>query len=98
MPQRAVNELQGGYQVAGVGQDNRASIRPVTMGAKLGSWWVVDKGLNAGDRVAAEGIELCQSFATFQFAGTTRGAAFTANYGNRSRRELRVSRRAEDGF
>jgi membrane fusion protein, multidrug efflux system len=60
IPQRAVNEVQGGYMVAVVGHDNKASIRSVKMGPKIGSWWVVDDGLKAGDRVVAEGAQQVQ--------------------------------------
>lgn len=55
VPQRAVTELQGTYQVAVVGADNTVSIRPVKLGEKSGSLWVVDEGLNAGESVVAEG-------------------------------------------
>jgi membrane fusion protein (multidrug efflux system) len=55
VPQRAVSELQGAYQVALVGADNRISIRTVETGARIGTMWIIDKGLNAGERVVAEG-------------------------------------------
>jgi RND family efflux transporter MFP subunit len=57
VPQRAVTELQGSYQVAVVDAQNTASIRPVTLGESSGSDWIVDSGLNAGDRVVAEGTQ-----------------------------------------
>jgi len=37
IPQEAVNELQGSYQVAVVGNDNKVSIRPVKMGERIGA-------------------------------------------------------------
>lgn len=55
VPQRAVTELQGTYQVAVVSPDNKVSIRPVKLGAKTGSLWVVEDGLNAGESIVAEG-------------------------------------------
>jgi membrane fusion protein (multidrug efflux system) len=55
VPQRAVNELQGGYLVAVVGADNKVSLRPVKMGTKAGTMWVVAEGLKPGERVIAEG-------------------------------------------
>jgi membrane fusion protein (multidrug efflux system) len=55
VPQRAVNELQGGYLVAVVGDGNKVSLRPVKMGAKAGTLWVVEEGLKPGERVIAEG-------------------------------------------
>jgi membrane fusion protein, multidrug efflux system len=55
VPQRAVSELQGIYQVAVVGADNKISIRSVKLGEKSGSMWVVNEGLHAGESVVAEG-------------------------------------------
>jgi membrane fusion protein (multidrug efflux system) len=57
VPQRAVTELQGSYQVAVVGQDNKVSIRPVKVGERVDTEWIVDEGLKPGDRVVAEGIQ-----------------------------------------
>ena len=57
VPQRAVNELQGSYQVAVVGPDNTATIKVVTLGPRDGSMWVVEKGLSPGDRIVTEGIQ-----------------------------------------
>jgi membrane fusion protein (multidrug efflux system) len=57
IPQRAVTELQGGYQVAVVGKDNKVSIRPVKVGERVGSLWIVYEGLKPGERVVAEGIQ-----------------------------------------
>jgi RND family efflux transporter MFP subunit len=56
VPQRAVNELQGGFQVAVVGSDNKAEIRPVTPGVRVGTLWEIDSGLSPGDRVVVEGF------------------------------------------
>lgn len=57
IPQRAVTELQGTYQVAVVGADKRAAIRPVELGARVGSLWIVERGLSAGDSIVAEGVQ-----------------------------------------
>jgi RND family efflux transporter MFP subunit len=57
VPQRAVSELQGGYQVAVVDHDNKVAIRPITVGAQVDSRWVISDGLNPGDRVVAEGTQ-----------------------------------------
>jgi RND family efflux transporter MFP subunit len=57
IPQRAVMELQGGYQVAVVDSANKAGIRAVTLGDRVGSMWIVTEGLKAGERVVAEGIQ-----------------------------------------
>ncbi len=61
IPQRAVTELQGGYQVAVVGKDNKISIRPVKVGERVGSLWIVQEGLKPGERVVAEGIQRVQA-------------------------------------
>ena len=55
VPQSAVAELQGGYQVALVGGDRKATIRPVKAGEKVGKMWVIEEGLNPGDQVIVEG-------------------------------------------
>ena len=57
VPQRAVTELQGSYQVAVVGSDNKVSIRPVKVGERVGTEWIIDEGLKPGDRVVAEGVQ-----------------------------------------
>lgn len=57
VPQRAVTEMQGSYSVALVDADNKAEIRPVQVGERVDSWWVIDKGLNPGERVIVEGIQ-----------------------------------------
>ena len=57
VPQRAVTELQGGYQVAVVGGDNKVSVRPVKVGNRVGSMWIIEEGLKAGERVVAEGTQ-----------------------------------------
>ncbi len=57
IPQRAVTELQGKYQVAVVGSDNKVSIRTVTVGDRVGSMWIITDGLKPGDRVVTEGVQ-----------------------------------------
>ena len=57
VPQRAVCELQGSYQVAVVAADNTVLIRGVTVGERIGNLWVIREGLKAGDRVVAEGTQ-----------------------------------------
>jgi membrane fusion protein (multidrug efflux system) len=55
VPQRAVAELQGQFQVRLVGPDNRIATRIVTVGDRLDSRWIIDRGLEPGDRVVVEG-------------------------------------------
>jgi membrane fusion protein, multidrug efflux system len=57
VPQRAVTDVQGQYLVAVVGTDNKVNIRRVTTGERVGSMWIIDDGLKAGDRVVAEGTQ-----------------------------------------
>ncbi len=57
VPQRAVIELQGSQQVAVVGEDNKVSIRPVTVGERVGNLWIVNHGLKPGERVVVEGLQ-----------------------------------------
>jgi RND family efflux transporter MFP subunit len=57
IPQRAVTELQGIYQVAVVGNDNKVDIRPVKVGERVGEMWIVDSGVRAGERVVVEGLQ-----------------------------------------
>jgi RND family efflux transporter MFP subunit len=57
VPQRAVTELQGSYQVGVVGEDNKVEIRPVKVGERVGTEWIVDEGLKPGEKVVAEGIQ-----------------------------------------
>lgn len=57
VPQRAVTEMQGSYQVAVVTPENKVDIRPVKVGERTGSFWIIDQGLNPGERVIVEGLQ-----------------------------------------
>jgi len=57
VPQRAVSELQGSYQVVVVDSDNKAHIRPVKVGERSGAMWIIEEGLKPGERVVVEGIQ-----------------------------------------
>jgi membrane fusion protein (multidrug efflux system) len=57
VPQRAVSELQGSYQVAVVEADNRIHIQPVRVGDRSGNLWMIEEGLHTGQRVVVEGIQ-----------------------------------------
>jgi len=56
IPQRAVNELQGSYQVAVVGSGNIVRIRSVALGPQLGSNLIITNGINPNERVVTEGV------------------------------------------
>jgi membrane fusion protein (multidrug efflux system) len=57
VPQRAVTEIQGKYLLAVVGADNKVAIRPVTVGNRIGSDWIIASGLKPGEKVIAEGTQ-----------------------------------------
>jgi membrane fusion protein (multidrug efflux system) len=57
VPQRSVQELQGTHQVAVVDADNKVAIRGVKAGARAGNLWVIDAGLQPGERVIVEGVQ-----------------------------------------
>jgi membrane fusion protein (multidrug efflux system) len=64
VPQEAVNELQGSFQVAVVDQNNKVSIHPVKMGERIGALWEVTDGLKPGERVVVEGIQKAREGST----------------------------------
>jgi RND family efflux transporter MFP subunit len=55
VPQPAVTELQGSYQADVVGPDGKIAIRPVKVGDRIGTLWIIQEGLKPGERVVAEG-------------------------------------------
>ena len=57
VPQRAVTQLQGGYQVAVVAKDDKIDIRMIKLGDHSGPMWIVDDGLRPGETVVVEGIQ-----------------------------------------
>jgi membrane fusion protein (multidrug efflux system) len=57
VPQRAVQEVQGTYQVAVVGADDKVSIRSVKTGARIDNGWVIDEGLAPGERIVVDGLQ-----------------------------------------
>lgn len=57
VPQRALTELQGRYMVAVVGDQDKVTMRQVTPGEQVGSLWVIQDGLKAGERIVVEGTQ-----------------------------------------
>jgi RND family efflux transporter MFP subunit len=57
VPQAAVNQQQGTYQVTVVGADNRVQLRTVQVGPTVGTLWVINAGLKPGERVVAVGAD-----------------------------------------
>jgi membrane fusion protein (multidrug efflux system) len=64
IPQEAVNELQGSYQVAVVDENNKVSIRPVKMGERIGAMWEITEGLKPGDKVVVQGLQKAREGST----------------------------------
>jgi membrane fusion protein (multidrug efflux system) len=82
IPQRAVTDIQGKYLVAVVGSDNKVNIRPVEVGDRFGTMWVISRGLKNGDHVVAEGTQkvhdgLLVNPRPFQPSGPTESANST---------------------
>jgi RND family efflux transporter MFP subunit len=57
VPQRAVIELQGSYQVGVVDGGSKVQIRPVKVGERVGPQWIINDGVKPGERVVAEGLQ-----------------------------------------
>jgi RND family efflux transporter MFP subunit len=77
VPQRSVSELQGSYQVAVVSNDNKVSMRPVTVGERVGALWVVESGVKPGELVIVEGLQKVRDGSTVkvkQAATPTKGS------------------------
>jgi len=63
VPQPAVIEVQSNYQLIVVGSDNKATMRPIKVGDRVGVNWIVTEGLKSGERVVVEGIQKIQTAA-----------------------------------
>jgi membrane fusion protein (multidrug efflux system) len=57
VPQRAVQELQGAYELALLDSSNKVAFRTVKVGDRVGSYWVIEQGLRPTDRVVIEGLQ-----------------------------------------
>jgi membrane fusion protein (multidrug efflux system) len=64
VPQKAVTELQGNYQLAIVGADNKVSIRAVRVSNRVGPLWIIESGVKPGELVVVEGLQKIQNGAT----------------------------------
>jgi membrane fusion protein (multidrug efflux system) len=64
VPQAAVTEMQGVYQVAVVGADNKVRIQNVQIGAQFGADWIINQGLEKGERVVVGGMQYARQGAT----------------------------------
>jgi len=57
VPQRAVMETQGIFQLAVVSDDGTVDLRQVRMGPRVGDEWIVESGLEPGEHVAIDGLQ-----------------------------------------
>src|SRR5438067_7839705 len=81
VPQEAVNELQGSFQMAVVDQDNKVSIRPVKMDDRIGALWEVTDGLKPGDHVIVQGAQKAREGSTVNVKDWTSPAPQVASDG-----------------
>lgn len=81
VPQRAVTELQGSYQVDTVDDSNKVHIQKVKVGEQVGSDWLIENGLTPGERVIVEGTQKVKDGLTVtpQTYGPTNRPAVAAN-------------------
>jgi RND family efflux transporter MFP subunit len=66
VPQRAIRELQGVRSVYLVDNEDKVVARTVTATERIGNLWVIEKGLEAGERVIVEGLQRAQPGAKVQ--------------------------------
>lgn len=71
VPQRAVTELQGSYQVAIVSDDNKVSIRSVKVAERVGTMWVLESGVKPGELVIVEGLQKVRDGSIVKIKQTT---------------------------
>lgn len=57
VPVRAVQEFQGTHSVWVVDEQGQAQSKPVELGARLDGEWIVQRGIEAGDRVIVDGVQ-----------------------------------------
>lgn len=70
VPQRAVTELQGSYQVAVVGSDNKVNIRSVKVGERVDTMWILESGVKPGELVIVEGLQKVRDGSTVRVKQT----------------------------
>jgi membrane fusion protein (multidrug efflux system) len=60
VPQKAVTEIQGIFQVSIIDNANKIQVQIVEVGAKVGTDWIITKGLKLEDKVAIVGSQFIQ--------------------------------------
>jgi membrane fusion protein (multidrug efflux system) len=61
IPQRAVNEMQGMFQVFAVGDSNKLSLKLIKIGPQFNMAYIVEEGLTEGDRIVVGGTQMLRS-------------------------------------
>ena len=61
IPQAAIDDVQGTYNVYVVKSDDSVEVRSVEVGRTTGTDWVIKKGLKLGERVIVEGFQKVRS-------------------------------------
>jgi len=61
IPQRAVIEVQGIYQVYVLGKDNKVNMQIVKPGPSVKDGYIIEDGLKAGDKIALGGTSLLKN-------------------------------------
>jgi membrane fusion protein (multidrug efflux system) len=56
VPQAAVIEVQSMFQVVVVSPENKAMFRPVKVGERVGTNWIITEGLKPGEKVIVQGF------------------------------------------
>ena len=55
--QKSVSETLGKYFVTVIGEGDKAEMRPVKLGPRVGDLWLVEGGLKNGERIVVEGVQ-----------------------------------------
>ena len=95
VPQRAVQETQGQYQVAVVGSDNIVSIRTVKPGDRVGSLWIITDGVKPGEHVITQGLQKVKD--GMQVIAQDDPAAVASPSASGALRRAAIRRRARNG-
>jgi membrane fusion protein (multidrug efflux system) len=73
VPQRAVTELQGTYQVAVV-EGDKVALLPVKVGERIGTMWIIEGGVRPGQLVVVEGLQKVRDGSPVRIKQSTSGA------------------------
>ena len=82
VPERALQQLLGESTVLVAQTDNTSAVKKVTIGEKIGSYYIVKSGLNPNDIVIVEGLTMLRDGMTLDVTQVTdqeRGFSFTSS-------------------